>query len=89
MRSRIAAKCLALVADTSLPGLRVMRELDNLVTVRGCPAMCVSDNGTELTSMAILRGRRSGGSSGTTSHQDNRSRMPLERPSSGGYVMSC
>ena len=41
--------------DTSLPGLRVVRELDFVIAVRGCPAMCVSDNGTELTSMAILR----------------------------------
>jgi len=48
-------ECLALVADTSLPGLRVVRELDTLVSGRGRPAMCVSDNGTELTSMA--RGR--------------------------------
>jgi putative transposase len=48
-------ECLALVADTSLPGLRVVRELDALITVRGRPAMCISDNGTELTSMAILR----------------------------------
>jgi putative transposase len=48
-------ECLTLIADTSLPGLRVVRELDFLIAVRGCPAMCVSDNGTELTSMAILR----------------------------------
>ena len=48
-------ECLALVADTSLPGLRVVRELDALIASRGRPAMCVSDNGTELTSMAILR----------------------------------
>src|SRR5947209_17152658 len=48
-------ECLALIADTSLPGLRVVRELDFLIAVRGYPAMCVSDNGTELTSMAILR----------------------------------
>src|SRR5258708_3896540 len=47
-------ECLALIADTSLSGLRVVRELDALVAVRGCPAMCVSDNGTELTSMAVL-----------------------------------
>jgi putative transposase len=45
----------ALVADTSLPGLRVVRELDALIIARGTPAMIVSDNGTELTSMAILR----------------------------------
>jgi putative transposase len=48
-------ECLALVPDTSLPGLRVGRELDTLISIRGRPAMCVSDNGTELTSMAILR----------------------------------
>jgi len=48
-------ECLALVADTSLPALRVVRELDALITVRGRPAMIVSDNGSELTSMAILR----------------------------------
>jgi putative transposase len=48
-------ECLALVADTSLPGLRVVRELDALIAARGRPAMCVSDNGTELTGIAILR----------------------------------
>ncbi|MGB3317331.1 MAG: IS3 family transposase [Albidovulum sp.] len=47
-------ECLALVADTSLSGLRVVRELDALITKRGRPAMVVSDNGTELTSMAVL-----------------------------------
>ena len=48
-------ECLCLVADTSLSGLRVARELDALIAARGRPLMCVSDNGTELTSMAILR----------------------------------
>ena len=48
-------ECLALIADTSLPGLRVVRELEAVVARRGRPAMCISDNGTELTGMAILR----------------------------------
>jgi len=48
-------ECLALVTDTSLPGLRVVRELDAIVTRRGQPTMCVSDNGTELTGLAVLR----------------------------------
>jgi putative transposase len=48
-------ECLALVPDTSLPGLRVVRELDAIMASRGRPVMCVSDNGTELTGMAILR----------------------------------
>jgi putative transposase len=47
-------ECLALIADTSLPSLRVVRELDAIVAVRGRPAMIVSDNGTELTSRAVL-----------------------------------
>jgi putative transposase len=48
-------ECLCLVADTSLSGLRVARELDAIIAERGRPVMCVSDNGTELTSTAILR----------------------------------
>ncbi len=47
-------ECLTLVADTSLSGLRVGRELDTIIAARGRPVMCVSDNGPELTSMAIL-----------------------------------
>jgi putative transposase len=48
-------ECLALVADTSLSGARVVRELSLIMQQRGKPNMIVSDNGTELTSMAILR----------------------------------
>ena len=47
-------ECLALVADTSLSGARVARELDRLMIARGKPTMIVSDNGSELTSNAIL-----------------------------------
>jgi putative transposase len=47
-------ECLALVADTSLTGLRIARELDRIAERRGYPCMIVSDNGTELTSNAIL-----------------------------------
>lgn len=47
-------ECLALVADTSLSGARVARELDDLVRQRGRPTSIVSDNGTEFTSNAIL-----------------------------------
>jgi len=48
-------ECLALVADTSLSGRRVVRELDAVIARRGRPLTVVSDNGTEFTSMAILR----------------------------------
>ena len=48
-------ECLTLVADTSLSGARVTRELDAIVAIRGKPLAVVSDNGTELTSGSILR----------------------------------
>jgi putative transposase len=48
-------ECLTLAADTSLPGLRVARELDAVIALRGRPTIIVSDNGTELTSLAMLR----------------------------------
>lgn len=37
-------ECLALIADTSLSGLRVVRELDAIIRWRGRPATIVSDN---------------------------------------------
>jgi len=46
---------LCLVADTSISGARVARELDALVRVYGKPTCIVSDNGTEFTSRAILK----------------------------------
>ena len=54
-------ECLGLVVDTSLSGLRVVRELDRIVELRGCPRMIVSDNGTERMT-----------SNGTTSRPANR-----------------
>lgn len=48
-------ECLALVADTSIGGVRVARELDTLVKQHGKPHCIVSDNGTELTSRAVLQ----------------------------------
>ncbi|WP_298856196.1 IS3 family transposase [uncultured Ruegeria sp.] len=46
---------LCLMADTSISGARVARELDALVRIYGKPASIVSDNGTEFTSRAILK----------------------------------
>jgi putative transposase len=47
-------RCLAAIADFSLSGRRVARELDRLVALHGKPRAIGSDNGTELTSNAIL-----------------------------------
>jgi len=48
-------ECLATVVDTSLGGVRVVRELEQLGFERNTPRVIVSDNGTELTSCAVLR----------------------------------
>ena len=51
----VTRECLAAIPDTSISGRRVARELTALIERRGKPGMIVSDNGTELTSNAILR----------------------------------
>ena len=48
-------ECLSIVADTSLSGARVVRELSALFRIYGKPGFIVSDNGTEFTSRAILK----------------------------------
>ena len=50
----VTRECLAAVVDTSISGIRVARELARLVAVHGKPTTIVSDNGTELTSNAVL-----------------------------------
>jgi transposase InsO family protein len=50
----VTRECLAAVPDTSISGHRVVRELTQLIAERGKPGMIVSDNGTELTSNAVL-----------------------------------
>ncbi len=49
-------EALAIVPDFSLSGVRVARELERIVSLRGRPILIVSDNGTELTSHAVLKG---------------------------------
>jgi len=48
-------EALATVVDRSLSGARMTRELDGLIRRHGQPDMIVSDNGTEMTSHAVLR----------------------------------
>ena len=48
-------ECLATVLDTSLGGVRVVRELDRLTAERALPRIVVSDNGTQLTAAQLLR----------------------------------
>lgn len=44
----------ALIADTSISGARIARELTAPIAEYGKPKMIVSDNGSEVTSNAIL-----------------------------------
>jgi transposase InsO family protein len=50
----VTRECLGAIPEFSISGVRVARELTTLVASRGKPTMIVSDNGTELTSNAIL-----------------------------------
>jgi putative transposase len=50
----VTKECLVAVADTSISGKRVARELTALVARRGRPTVIVSDHGTEFTSNAML-----------------------------------
>jgi putative transposase len=50
----VTRECMAAVPDTSISGHRVVRELTRLIAERCKPGMIVSDNGTQLTSNAVL-----------------------------------
>ncbi|MGY6632951.1 MAG: IS3 family transposase, partial [Alkalilacustris sp.] len=52
---------LGLIADTSILGDRVARELDALVRLYGKPESIVTDNGTEFTSKAVLKWAKDNG----------------------------
>jgi putative transposase len=52
----VTRECLASIADTSISGARVARELSQVIARRGAkPEMIVSDHGTEFTSNAMLK----------------------------------
>jgi transposase InsO family protein len=57
----VTRECLGAIADTSISGVRVERELTTIVATRGKPKMIVSDHGTELTSNAILSWSKNNG----------------------------
>jgi len=76
----VTRECLAAIPDTSISGRRVARELTTLVERRGKPGMIVSDNGTELTSNAILAWSKD--------HKVEWHYIPPGRPMQNGYVES-
>ena len=75
-------ECLAAVADTSLSGLRVARELDLLIAWRGRPNTIVSDN--------VLRaeGDRIGGQTKVDWHYIDPGK-PVRTPSSRASMDAC
>ena len=54
----VPCECLTLIAEASLSGAGVARELDAVIARRGRPKTDVSDSGTEFTSTASLSGCR-------------------------------
>ncbi len=80
---------LCLMADTSISGTRVARELDALVRIYGTPASIVSDNGTEFTSRAIQNGPTTKTLSGSTSIQESRNRTLSSSHSMAASGTSC
>ncbi len=85
----VTRECLRAVPDTSISGRRVVRELSELIAERGKPGMIVSDNGTELTSNAILAWCGKSGWSGTISPQASRCKMATSRALTVACATSC
>ena len=75
---------LALIADTSLSGARIVRELTALCDQRGYPTTSVSDNGTELTSTAVLKSVQKTRVDGITSSLGSQHKKRLLRASMDG-----
>ncbi len=73
-------RCLCLIADSSLSGVRASRELGRLIEIHGKPDMIVSDNGTEFTSKAIL--------TWCSSHDVNWHYITPGKPSENGFCES-
>jgi putative transposase len=80
---------LALIVDTSICGRRVARELDTIIATRKKPLMAVSDNGTELTSHAILRWQQERVVGWHYIARPSRSRTLLSRASIAAFAMNA
>jgi len=76
----VTRECLAAIPDTSISGRRVARELSTVIAERDKPRMIVSDNGTELTSNAIL--------SWTQEHKVEWHYIAPGKPMQNGYIES-
>lgn len=85
----VTRECLAAVPDTSISGHRVVRELTSLIAQQGKPSVIVSDNGTELTSNAVLTLCGRWAWSGITSLQVSLCRTAMSRALMAACGTSC
>jgi hypothetical protein len=76
------------VADTSVSGFRMARELDRFVARRGSPKLVVSYNDIELTRNAILVGAIKAAWHGPISRLASRRRTLSSRPSTAACTSS-
>jgi putative transposase len=85
----VTRECLALEVDTSLPGQRVTRVLDQLVAYHGAPKQITVDNGPEFAGQAWTPGPMPMVSRWTSSSPVSRRKMPISRASTASFAMSA
>jgi transposase InsO family protein len=81
MRTLSSSGYLRSVADTSISGRRVVRELADLIAERGKPRMIVSENGTNLSCNSVLAWCRKAGI--------NWHKIAPGKPMQHGYAQTC
>ena len=81
-------ECLAIEVDTSISGSRVTRVLDRIADLRGLPTTIVMNNGTELTSLAML-GQRNIAYDCITLRPASPHRMRSSRASTESFAMNA
>lgn len=84
----VTKECLGAIPDTSIFGRRVARELAMIVERRGKPGSIVSTMAPSSPVMPCWLGARTPASTGTSSRQASRSRMP-SRASTVACAMNC
>ena len=82
-------RCLAAEVDTSLPGLRVCRVLEQLVSHHGKPEALLGDTGPEFTGKASTSEPTSTECVSTSSLPENRPKTRTSRASMASSAMSA
>jgi putative transposase len=77
----VTRECLAIEVDTSLPGQRVTRVLDQLVATYGAPKQITIDNGPECAGQLL--------DAWAYAHGVTRDFIEPGKPTQNGYLESC